>query len=269
MSLISINSVSFKYKNGYEALKDITMDFELGEKVAIIGQNGAGKTTLMKLINGLNKPASGEILINGTDISDKTTAEISRDVSYVFQNPDDQIFNKDVFSEIAFGPRKNGVSGQELNDLVDKAAKICGLENDLKKNPYDLPYATRKFVAIASVLVMDSSVFLLDEPTAGQDYQGIEKLANIIEYLIGQKKTVITITHDMEFVVNYFDRTIVMENGQLVIDANKRKVFWNEEILRKASLKKPYISDLAKEIGVRGEPINIDEFIENIKSSDH
>ncbi|GKQ43440.1 ABC transporter ATP-binding protein [Companilactobacillus sp. RD055328] len=267
MNFISIDSVFFEYDNGYEALKNINMEFNLGEKVAIIGQNGAGKTTLLKLINGLNKPSKGNIIINKVNIKDKTTAEVSKDVSYVFQNPDDQIFNNDVYSEIAFGPKKNGVKGNSLKKIVYEAAELCGLTDDLKKNPYDLPYATRKFVSIASVLVMQSNVFLLDEPTAGQDKIGIEKLQKIIDYLIKKNKIVITITHDMEFVVNNFDRIIVMANGQKIIDSNKKEIFWDEEILNVARLKQPYISSLAKDLGVPGQPITIKEFIKQ-KSSD-
>lgn len=261
MAYIEIKDVSFVYPNGNEALQNISLDIEKGEKVAIIGQNGAGKTTLVKLINGLLKPAKGQVLIGGKDTHMLTAAKISRHISYAFQNPDDQIFNNDVYTEIAYGLKKMKVDGEKVEKNVQQAAKLCMIEKLLDENPYDLSLATRKFVGIASVIAMDTDVVILDEPTAGQDKSGIECLSNIIRYLSDKGKTVITITHDMEFVADNFKRCVVMAQSHKIADSETKTIFWSPEILVKAKLKQPYISRLCRKLGIESEILSIDEFI--------
>lgn len=218
--------------------------------MAIIGQNGAGKTTFAKLMNGLLKPTKGKVLVSSMDSNSYSAAQLSKVVGYSFQNPDDQIFHNTVYNEIAFGPKNLGVSKKELEIRVQKAAALAGISDYLMDNPYDLPFAQRKFVTIASVLAMDSAALILDEPTAGQDLAGLKILKEMIKALVEQKKAVIVITHDMEFVAENFERTIVMAKGRIIKDAGKRKTFWDKKTLEKAYLLQPYVADLAAELGL-------------------
>lgn len=265
MSFLSLNNVTYKYPNGYTAVEQVSMSFERGESVAIIGQNGAGKTTTVKLMNGLLKPSEGEVIVEGWNTKDYTTAQISKKVGYVFQNPDDQIFHNDVYSEIEFGPKNLGLPDEQVKENVRKSAELAGIVPFLQENPYNLPFSMRKFVTIASVIAMDSSVIILDEPTAGQDLAAMRRIANIIETLTGQGKTVITITHDMEFVVNHFERVIVMANKRKVADEHKREIFWDFDILQKSMLKQPHISRLGHALQLETKPLNMDELVQQLK----
>jgi len=264
MSFITVKNLSFKYPSGTEnVLNDISLKVEKGEKLAIIGQNGAGKTTFVKMLNGLLKAEKGEVIVDGWNTKDFSVAKMSKKVGYVFQNPMDQIFHNNVFDEIAFGAKKLKYSKEKLDSLVEKAMKLTKLSEFKKENPYNLPYSMRKFVTIASIIAMDCDVVIMDEPTAGQDYFGMQVLHNLIEGLNKEGKTVITITHDMEFVVNNFDRIVVMTNGKIIADGDKRDIFWDLEILKKAMLKQPNISDLAREINLNKNILSIEEFVES------
>lgn len=265
MSFLSLNNVTYKYPNGYTAVEQVSMSFERGESVAIIGQNGAGKTTTVKLMNGLLKPSEGEVIVEGWNTKDYTTAQISKKVGYVFQNPDDQIFHNDVYSEIEFGPKNLGLPDEQVKENVRRSAELAGIVPFLQENPYNLPFSMRKFVTIASVIAMDSNVIILDEPTAGQDLAAMRRIANIIETLTGQGKTVITITHDMEFVVNHFERVIVMANKRKVADEHKREIFWDFDILQKSMLKQPHISRLGHALQLETKPLNMDELVQQLK----
>ena len=253
MSFVNINDVSFTYPDGTVAIDNISLSIEKGERVAIVGQNGAGKTTAVKMLNGLLKPTSGDIV------------KMSRKVGYVFQNPMDQIFHNNVYDEIEFGPKKIGYSENERKNLIETALELTELSAFSKENPYNLPYSIRKFVTIASIIAMDTDVIIMDEPTAGQDLKGIKILNNLIKKLSEKGKTIITITHDMEFVINNFDRVVVMANKKIIEDGDKRKIFWNEEVLKQSKIKQPYISELAKELSMKGNVLSIDEFINEFK----
>lgn len=265
MSFLTLNNITYRYPNGFTAVEDVNMSFDRGESVAIIGQNGAGKTTTVKLMNGLLKPIAGDVIVDGWNTRDYTTAQISRKVGYVFQNPDDQIFHNDVYSEIEFGPKKMKLPEDEVKENVVKAAKLVGVEEYLDENPYNLPYSMRKFVTIASVIAMNTSVIILDEPTAGQDALSLERISTIIKTLNEEGKTVITITHDMEFVVQNFDRVIVMANKKVLSDDDKREIFWNFDILEESMLKQPHISQLSHSLQLDQKPIYIHELVEQLQ----
>lgn len=249
MAYLELKQVSYRYPNGYTAVEDISMSFEKGEKVAIIGQNGAGKTTTVKLMNGLLKPTSGEVIVDGHSTRLKTTAAIAQKIGYVFQNPDDQIFQDSIYKEISFGLKKSNRSKEEINRKVLEAADMCGLADCLEEHPYNLSYSKRKFITIAAIVAMDPQVVILDEPTAGQDRGSTELLGRIMEQLVSQNKTVITITHDMEFVVKEFRRVIVMAEKRKRKDGTPKEVFWDEDLLKLSNLKQPYICQLANMLG--------------------
>ncbi|UFT98698.1 energy-coupling factor ABC transporter ATP-binding protein [Radiobacillus kanasensis] len=264
MTVLRMEQVSFTYPDGTTALRTFDLSFEKGERVAIIGQNGAGKTTAVKLMNGLLKPISGDVFLGDWNTKDFTTAKLSKRVGYVFQNPDDQIFHSDVYAEIAFGPRNLGWSDIEIKEHVEYAAKLTGMKDVMKENPYDLPYSTRKFVTLASVIAMDPDIIIMDEPTAGQDMIGLQQIGYLLDALQEKGKTVITITHDMDFVVRHFERVIVMAQGEKIADGMQRDIFWNPTILEKSMLKPPFYASLGQELGLKEPVLTKEELMEHI-----
>lgn len=268
MSYIEFKNVSFSYPDGTKAVDNISFHIKKGEKVAIIGQNGSGKTTTAKLMNGLFKPTNGDVLIDGKNSKDYTTAKLSKNVGYVFQNPDDQIFNKDVITEIEYSPRYFKLSEKEIKNKVSRAVKLTSIHKYLNENPYNLPYSLRKFVTIAAVLAIESEAIILDEPTAGQDTRGMEQISYLVDELAKEGKTVITITHDMDFVVKNFDRIIVMANKRIVHDGTKNEIFYDDDLLKISYLKKPPITELACDLEMQNPIFTIEDFIDELKGLD-
>lgn len=260
---VELKNVTYSYPNGFKAVENINITIEKGEKVAIIGQNGAGKTTTVKMMNGLLRPQEGKVIINGVDTADKTTASISRSVGYVFQNPGDQLFNSSVYNEIAFALKAQGDSDEEIDRKVRNAARVCHIDEYLETNPYDLPFSMRKFVTIAIVIANDCDIVILDEPTAGQDLFGIQWLNTIINDLNSQGKTVITITHDMDFVIDNFKHIIVMAHKNVIDNGSINDIFWNFETLKDANLRLPVVAELVEKLGVEQHIVSIDEFVDS------
>lgn len=269
MSYIEIQNVYFSYDEENNVLEDVSFSIAEGESISIVGQNDAGKTTLVKLLNGLLKPTHGDVFIDDNNTKDYTTAQLSKYVGYVFQNPDDQIFQDKVYDEIAYAPREANYEEEKVDEIVQESAGICGLSELLDENPYDLPYSMRKFVAIASILALNPKVLILDEPTAGQDKKGMGIVSNIINYLVDNNKSIITITHDMEFTVDNFNRTIVMANSRKLADDTPSNIFWMKDVLNEAQLKQPYVSRVARKSKLQTENIvtvkNIIKAIKNKK----
>ena len=217
---------------------------------AIIGQNGAGKTTLVRLLKGLLKPISGSIYFREEDISQKTVAMLAGKVGYVFQNPDDQIFKYNVLDEVMFGPLNIGMNPETAKEKALKALELMGLSGKEKENPYDLDLHERKMVAIASVLAMDTEVIILDEPTIAQDDTGKKRIASMIKQLSDRGKLVIAILHDMDFVAENFERVIVMAHGTVLADGVPEEIFAQDEVLKKARLQKPSMTQLLERLGM-------------------
>lgn len=249
MAYLELDKVSYSYPNGYQALREVSLSCELGEAVAIIGRNGAGKTTMVKLMNGLLKPTHGRVMVDGTATDQEDAAHVAAKVGYVFQNPDDQIFQDSIRREIAYGLVKKHVARERIGGRVAWAAEVCGLEDSLDSHPYDLPFSQRKFVTIASALVMDPQVLILDEPTAGQDRAATDLLAGIIQQVTAMGKTVVTISHDMEFVTRHFQRGIVMADRQILMDGPIARIFRDDDLLEQAHLARPYLAQLAQAWG--------------------
>lgn len=266
MKDLILNNVSFSYPGGFLAVDDISMEIKGGENVAIVGQNGAGKTTTVKMMNGLLRPTKGEVLVGDMNTKDYTTAQLSRVVGYVFQNPDDQIFHSTVESEVRFGPKMMKLDPEEVDKRVEDALKITGMDLHKEENPFNLPLSTRKLVTIAAVIAMGTDILIFDEPTAGQDMEGSKRLSNILQTLHLQGKTVITISHDMEFVAENFKRVIVMAEKKVIRCGTPGEIFWDFDSLEKAMLKQPYVSRVCKALGIAGNVINIEDAIEKIMS---
>lgn len=264
MAYIKVDKVCYEYPGGFLAIDGVSLQIKKGENVAIVGQNGAGKTTLVKLLNALLSPTQGSVLIGDLNTKDHTTAQVSRHVGYVFQNPDDQIFHSTVIDEVAFGPKVLKFSEDMQKKLVDKALAMTGMKRYRNENPYNLPLSMRKFVTIASIIAMDCQTMIFDEPTAGQDEIGNKRLAKIIQTLSEQDKTLITISHDMVFVADHFDRVVVMANKKIIADGSTKDVFWNFPILEEAMLKQPYVSRICQQLGLCRQVIHMDEAVDTI-----
>ena len=259
-----LKDVSFSYPGGFLAVDQINMEIKAGDNVAIVGQNGAGKTTTVKMMNGLLHPTKGDVLVGDMNTKDYTTAQISRIVGYVFQNPDDQIFHATVESEVRFGPKTLKLSKEEEDKRVQEALEITGMDRFKDENPLNLPLSTRKFVTIAAVIAMGTEILIFDEPTAGQDVEGNKMLSGILQKLHEQGKTVITISHDMEFVASNFKKVIVMAKKKIVRSGTPAEIFWEFETLEKAMLKQPYVSRVCKALHIEGNIISIEDAIEGI-----
>lgn len=264
MKDLVLKEVSFSYPGNFLAVDNISMEIKGGENIAIIGQNGAGKTTTVKMMNGLLKPTKGDVIIGDLNTKDYTTAQISRYVGYVFQNPDDQIFHSTVEKEIAFGPKMMGLNPEEVNKRVDYSLELTNLTEFRDENPYNLPLSFRKFVTIAAIVAMDTEVLIFDEPTAGQDNEGNKRLSEILVTLHNQKKTVITISHDMEFVINNFKDIIVMAKKKVVKIGKPKEIFWDFETLEKADLRQPIVSDICKSLDIDSNVIHMSEAVKGI-----
>jgi energy-coupling factor transport system ATP-binding protein len=227
-----------------EALKGVTLTVQSGEFVAIMGQNGAGKTTLVKQFNGLLKPTRGNVIVNGADTTKVSVAKLARNVGFVFQNPDHQLFSESVEEEIAFALRNFGFEETVIKKRVTWALNLLGLTQYRKTSPFMLSGGERKRVALASVLAWDPEILILDEPTIGQDYQQKEKLRQFILQMRTQRRTVIIVTHDVEFVAECNPRVLLMRDGQIVADGEAGRILTNPEVLTQASIVPPQIAQI-------------------------
>lgn len=258
---IEIKDLQFSYPNGVQALSGISLGIEAGEQVAIVGQNGAGKTTLVRHFNGLLQPTFGEVRIGDWDTRTYSVAKLASRVGYVFQNPDEQLFSRDVKTEVAFGPKNLGFNEEQVQSRVDEALAMTELADKTETNPYDLSPTWRKMVAIASIIAMNTPIVIFDEPTTGQDAANIARIANVIKMLRERGKTVITITHDIDFCAENFERVIAMSQGVIILDGKANDVFGEAEILATTYVDPPQLTRLGKKLGFNKTVRNEDEFL--------
>ena len=223
-----------------------------GRTIALIGKNGAGKTTLAKHLNSLLKPTSGSVTVMGINTSKKTASEMAGIVGYVFQNPEDQLFEASVFEEVAFGPKNLGMAKEQIKRFVNEALSLVDLLPHIPTHPYNLTYGQRKMLCIASVLATQPQIVVLDEPNAGQDFSGLIRLGKILEELKRKNEAVIIISHDIEFVANHTDETIVMHDGRVLAYDSTRRILSNYSLLTSSSLHPPQVTRLAKRLSQHG-----------------
>lgn len=261
---VSFTDVRFAYPSGVQALDGVSIDIPAGQRVAIVGQNGAGKTTLVRHLNGIFSPTSGRVMVGDTDTKGHTIAKLSALVGYVFQNPDEQLFARKVRDDVAFGPKNLGVEPERIDELVRLALERVGLADEADTHPHHLSLSERKRVALAAVLAMDTPVVVLDEPTTGQDQRGIALIARIIADLNAQGRTVIAITHDMDFCVENFDRVIVMALGTVLADGSPEEVFAKADVLEQARVEAPQLMRLAAALGWADKPRIVAEFVDKL-----
>ena len=260
--MIEVEDVYFTYPNGVEALKGISLKIKNGEFVAIMGQNGAGKTTLVKHFNGLLKPTKGKVLVDGVETTKVSVATLARKVGFVFQNPDNQLFSETVEDEVAFALKNFGFKENVIKKRVSWALNLLGLTQYRKTSPFMLSGGERKRVALASVLAWNPKILILDEPTIGQDYQQKEKLRQFILQLKAQRKTIIIVTHDVEFVAECNPRVILMREGKIVADGKAREILTTPEILNQASIVPPQIAQIFLQLSDLSVPKNVIEIYE-------
>ena len=263
---IEINDLRFTYPTGLEAISGVSLTIESGEQVAIVGQNGSGKTTLVRHFNGLLQPAAGSVLIGGWDTKKYSVAKLASRVGYVFQNPDEQLFSKDVGTEVKFGPRNLGYSKEKMEGLVQRALALTELSDQTETNPYDLSPTWRKMAALASVIAMDTPIVIFDEPTTGQDAVNVARIAHVIAELRREGKTVITITHDIDFCAENFERVIALSKGHVLLDGRVRDVLGQEEILAQTYVEPPQLTRLGRKLGLKETVGNQEEFFKAYKN---
>jgi energy-coupling factor transport system ATP-binding protein len=255
--VIEIKDLHFAYPNGVEALKGVSLTIHDGEFIAIMGQNGAGKTTLVKHLNGLLKPSEGDVLVDGGSTREASVAQLSRKVGLVFQNPDHQLFCETVEEEVAFALKNFGFKESTIRKRVNWALNLLDVTQYRKTSPFMLSGGERKRVALASVLAWNPKFLVLDEPTIGQDHQQKEKLRQFILQLNAQKKTVIIVTHDVEFVAECNPRVVLMVGGKIVADGNAREVLTNPKVVAQASIVPPQIAQIFLELADLGLPTEV------------
>ena len=246
---LKLVDVTYRYPDGTQALDGVSMRVKPGERVALLGANGAGKSTLARHLNGLLRPVRGDVWLGEWNTRERPVAELARWVGYAFQNPDDQLFCRTVWEEVAFGPRNLGLSGAALQDGVQSALVRMELDGREQVNPFDLSWAERRRVAVASVLAMDPAFLILDEPTAGQDLAGTRLMAGLINEFAGQGKTVIGITHDMDFCAAHFERMVVLSAGRVALDASLEDGLSRADLLLSDGLGLPQVERLGNALG--------------------
>ncbi len=246
--MLEAKNISYSYGDDTQALKNINLKINQGEMVAILGKNGAGKSTLFLHFNGIYEPDSGEILIDGEKLkyNKKALLKCRQKVGIVFQNPDNQIFAPSVEEDIAFGPLNLKLPMDEVQRRVEDALKRVGMEGFEKKAPHHLSGGQKKRVAIAGILAMKPEIMILDEPTAGLDPKGAIKIMNLLSQLNSEGITIVISTHDVDLVSQYVNKIFVMADGEIIGDGTPKEIFSNEELIKKANLKLPIISELFK-----------------------
>lgn len=259
--VLEIENVSFSYEGVKNNLEDVSFSVYKGEMLAIAGKNGAGKSTLAKLICGFNRPDKGLIKINGKDYSDLSIKEIAENVAYVMQNPNQMISKAMIYDEVALGLRFRGVDEEEIRDRVERVLKICGLDLFIDWPISALSYGQKKRVTIASILVLNPDIIILDEPTAGQDYKHYTEIMEFLESLNKQGVTVILITHDMHLMLEYTQRSIVFSEGKLIADDKASVILTKDEVIEKGNLVETSLYTIAKRLNLEKPSILVDAFV--------
>lgn len=263
MSKIIVNNLKFSYNNKDEAIQDLSLSIEEGTWVCIVGHNGSGKSTLAKLLIGLLKADSGEIIIDGITLSKETLQQVRKKVGIVFQNPDNQFVGVTVKHDIAFGLENQCIAQPEMIKLIDEYSKLVGMDEYLSKEPHQLSGGQKQRVAIAGALAMNQDIMIFDEATSMLDPEGVSDITDfIIKLNKTYHKTIITITHDLEF-ARLSDQLIVLNKGKVVLSGTPDEVFSNRDILSSTELDIPFgmrVFDLiSKDSKLKNEKALVDE----------
>ena len=271
---LETKDLTFTYPDGTQALKKVNIQIKKGEKIAIMGPNGAGKSTLFSHFNGLTEPTSGHVEVAGEKIifeKDKLL-EVRQKVGIVFQDPNDQLFAPTVKEDVAFGPMNLGLEHDEVERRIEESLKMVGMEGFEEKTPHHLSGGQQKRVAIAGIIAMRPEIMILDEPTAGLDPEGVDKVLNILNDLNKEGISIIISSHDIEMVSQFAEKIFILYNGEIIDSGDKQKIFSNTELLKKAHLKAPVTTEILYKLKENGldvdcEKITVDETVKEILNS--
>ena len=279
MSIVELKGVSFIYgkKTPYEikALDDVSLEIEENLITGLIGHTGSGKSTLVQMLNGILRPSSGTVIVDGEDIwkKPKKIASVRYKVGMVMQYPEYQLFADTVKDDIAYGPKNMGLSAEEIEHRVKKSAEFCGIDEEtLKKSPFDLSGGQKRRVALAGVMAMNPKILVLDEPAAGLDPKGRrEILGGIKRYREESGTTVIIVSHSMEDMAMYCDRVVVMSGAKLLLNGTTKEVFAKSEILKENGLDVPEITNIVlklreKGIEIPGDIYTVEDAVKSISA---
>ena len=265
-TILELGHLNFAYREGQPILKDLSLTIPKGQRLAIVGKNGAGKSTLAKAICGFIQ-TEGTYFSKGEDIKGDSVKERAERVGYVLQNPNQMISTNMIFDEVALGLRLRNVPEDQIESRVHQALKTCGLYEFRKWPISALSYGQKKRVTIASILVLGTDVLVLDEPTAGQDQRNYTEIMDFLDELHQKGHTIVMITHDMQLMLDYSDRAVVVMDGQVLADLTPAELLTQPEILRRANLKETSIFALANRLGV--DPLALTQFYMNQKGEGH
>ena len=261
-TILELKDIDFKYNDGKQILKNISFKIHKGEMISIVGRNGAGKSTISKLICGFYNPNKGDILYNGRSILKDSIKERSEKIGMVMQNPNQMISKTMIFDEVALGLKVRGINEEKIKEKVYDTLKICGLYEFRNWPISALSYGQKKRVTIASMLVLNPEVLILDEPTAGQDFKHYTEIMEFLCDLNKQGITIIMITHDMHLMLEYTNRAIVLCEGEKLMDDSSYKVLTNNEIIKKANLKETSLYELAVKTDLKEPKQFVKKFID-------
>ena len=258
--MLEVKNIKYSYNKDYQALKGVSLKVEEGEMVALLGKNGAGKSTLFLHLNGIYEPDEGQVFIDGEELKydKKSLLKFRQKVGIVFQNPDDQIFAPTVEEDVAFGPLNLDLPMEEVQKRVTESLERVGMSGFEKKAPHHLSGGQKKRVAIAGILAMKPKYMVLDEPTAGLDPQGVTDLSKLLKELNDEGITIIISTHEVNLVPNYAERVFVLVDGLLIAEGTPKEIFAQPEILEKANLEVPIVTELFHELEKEGFDMNDD-----------
>lgn len=264
--LLKLEQISFAYQKDHPILKNISLSIPKGQRLAIVGKNGAGKSTLAKAICGFIT-TEGQYTSRGEDIKQESVKERAERVGYVLQNPNQMISTNMIFDEVALGLRLRGISEEDIKKRVYQALKTCGLYEFRKWPISALSYGQKKRVTIASILVLGPEILVLDEPTAGQDQRNYTDIMEFLDSLQEKGHTIVMITHDMQLMLDYSDRALVVSDGQILADLSPAELFTHPDILQEANLKETSIFALANRLGM--DPLALTQFYMQQKGAGH
>ena len=260
--ILELDNICFSYNNEKQILKNVSFKINKGDMAAIVGRNGAGKSTISKLVCGFYKPTSGRILFDGKDMVDYTIKERSEKIGFVMQNPNQMISKTMVYDEVAFGLKIRGLSDSEIKERVYETLRICGLYGYRNWPISALSFGQKKRVTIASILVLNPDMIILDEPTAGQDFK---HYTEIMEFLVDLNKkgvTILMVTHDMHLMLEYTNKVIVLSEGEKIADNIPAYILTNKEIIEKANLKETSLHQLALKCDIEDTTKFVNKFID-------
>ena len=265
--MLEVRNIKYSYNSEHQALRGVSLKVEKGEMVALLGKNGAGKSTLFLHLNGIYEPDEGQVFIDGEELKydKKSLLKFRQKVGIVFQNPDDQIFAPTVEEDVAFGPLNLGLSMEETQQRVTEALARVGMSGSEKKAPHHLSGGQKKRVAIAGILAMKPEIMVLDEPTAGLDPQGVADLSKLLKELNNEGITIIISTHEVDLVPDYASKIFVLVDGILIAEGTPKEIFAQPDILEKANLKVPIVTELFQKLEEEGfdmendYPLTVDE----------